>query len=88
PAIGYPSLPDQDLIFKIDSLLQLSRIGITLTENGAMSPVSSIAGLYFSHPESTYFMIGQISEEQLQDYAMRRGKPVDELRKFLVKNLH
>ncbi|MDR1098791.1 MAG: methionine synthase, partial [Tannerella sp.] len=40
PAIGYPSLPDQDLIFKIDSLLQLSRIGITLTENGAMSPVS------------------------------------------------
>jgi 5-methyltetrahydrofolate--homocysteine methyltransferase len=88
PAIGYPSLPDQGLIFKIDSILQLARIGISLTENGAMSPASSVAGLYFSHPESTCFMIGQISEEQLQDYAVRRGKPAGELRKFLVKNLN
>jgi hypothetical protein len=52
-----------------------------------MNPVSSVAGLYFSHPESSYFMIGTISEEQLQDYAARRGKPAHELRKFLIKNL-
>ncbi|MDR1525741.1 MAG: methionine synthase [Tannerella sp.] len=87
PAVGYPSLPDQGLIFKIDSLLHLDKIGISLTENGAMSPASSVAGLYFSHPESTYFMIGRISEKQLQDYAVRRGAPADDLRRFLVKNL-
>ncbi|MDR0744014.1 MAG: methionine synthase [Tannerella sp.] len=87
PAVGYPSLPDQGLIFNIDRLLNLQQIGITLTENGAMSPASSVAGLYFAHPESSYFMIGQISEEQLNDYALRRGKTADELRKFLIKNL-
>jgi 5-methyltetrahydrofolate--homocysteine methyltransferase len=87
PAVGYPSLPDQGLIFKIDSLLHLDRIGISLTENGAMSPTSSVAGLYFSHPESDYFMIGRISEEQLQDYALRRGEDIDNLRRFLTQNL-
>ena len=63
PAVGYPSLPDQDLIFKSDRLLHLGEIGIGLTENGAMSPLSSVAGMYFSHPEASYFMIGRISEE-------------------------
>ncbi|MDR3250148.1 MAG: methionine synthase [Tannerella sp.] len=87
PAVGYPSLPDQELIFKIDRLLGLERIGISLTENGAMSPTSSVAGLYFAHPASSYFMIGKITDEQLQDYALRRGKSADELRRFLVKNL-
>jgi 5-methyltetrahydrofolate--homocysteine methyltransferase len=88
PAIGYPSLPDQGLIFKIDTLLRLDSVGISLTENGAMSPTSSVAGLYFAHPESTYFMIGRITEEQLHDYALRRGKSPDDLRRFLVKNLN
>jgi 5-methyltetrahydrofolate--homocysteine methyltransferase len=87
PAIGYPSLPDQGLIFKLDKLLNMSDIGINLTENGAMTPTSSIAGLYFLHPESSYFMIGQITEEQLQDYAHRSGVTTDNLKKFLVKNL-
>jgi 5-methyltetrahydrofolate--homocysteine methyltransferase len=86
PAAGYPSLPDQSIIFTLDKLLQLNQIGVTLTENGAMMPASSVAGLYFSHPQSTYFLIGRISEEQLQDYAMRCGKPVDIVRKFLQKN--
>ncbi|MDR2679516.1 MAG: methionine synthase [Tannerella sp.] len=87
PAVGYPSLPDQGLIFKIDRLLHLERVGVSLTENGAMSPASSVAGLYFSHPESTYFMTGRITEEQLRDYAVRRQANVDDLRRFLVKNL-
>jgi 5-methyltetrahydrofolate--homocysteine methyltransferase len=87
PAVGYPSLPDQDLIFKIDRLLHLGEIGISLTENGAMSPLSSVAGLYFSHPEASYFMIGRISEEQLHDYALRRGKDAADLRRFLAQNL-
>ncbi len=87
PAVGYPSLPDQGLIFILDRLLQLDRIGVSLTENGALMPVSSVAGFYFSHPESSYFMIGRISAEQLQDYAVRREKSVDDLRRFLIKNL-
>jgi 5-methyltetrahydrofolate--homocysteine methyltransferase len=87
PAVGYPSLPDQGLLFKIDNLLHLDRIGISLTENGAMSPTSSVAGLYFSHPESDYFMIGRISEEQLQDYTARRGAGAGDLRRFLAQNL-
>ena len=87
PAFGYPSLPDQGLIFKFDKLIDMSNIGISLTENGAMMPTSSIAGFYFSHPESSYFMIGQISEEQLRDYAIRRGESTDYLKKFLVKNM-
>ena len=87
PAAGYPSLPDQGVIFQLDKLLGLNKIGIKLTENGAMNPTSSVAGLYFSHPESTYFMIGQISDEQLQDYAVRSGKSADELKKFLTRNL-
>ena len=56
PAVGYPSLPDNQLIFPITSLLQLSELGIRLTENGAMYPQSSVCGLYFSSPHSKYFI--------------------------------
>ncbi|MDR0574171.1 MAG: methionine synthase [Tannerella sp.] len=87
PAVGYPSLPDQGLIFTLDRLLQLDRIGVNLTENGALMPTSSVAGFYFSHPGSSYFMIGRISEEQLQDYAVRRRQSANDLRRFLIKNL-
>ncbi len=55
PAVGYPSLPDQQNIFMIDKVLQLDRIGISLTETGAMYPQASVAGLYISHPEARYF---------------------------------
>ena len=88
PAVGYPSLPDQGLMFKIDQLLHLNSIGIGLTENGALTPSSSVAGFYFAHPESSYFIIGRISEEQLQDYAFRRGAQASDLRKFLIENLY
>jgi 5-methyltetrahydrofolate--homocysteine methyltransferase len=87
PAIGYPSLPDQGLMFTIDKLLQLNRIGVSLTENGALIPASSMAGFYFSHPESTYFMLGRISEEHLQDYAVRREESVENIKRFLAKHL-
>jgi 5-methyltetrahydrofolate--homocysteine methyltransferase len=88
PAIGYPSLPDQSLIFGLDKMLNLSETGITITESGAMSPASSVAGLYFAHPDSQYFMIGKITGEQLDDYAERSGKSKDYLRKFLIGNLN
>lgn len=87
PAVGYPSLPDQSVNFILDELLDMKQIGITLTENGAMYPHASVCGLMFSHPRSHYFAVGKIGEDQLEDYARRRGKPIDEMRKFLAANL-
>ena len=87
PAIGYPSLPDQSVIFLIANLLPIEQIGITLTENGAMHPHASTCGLMLSHPAARYFAVGTIGEDQLHDYARRRKMPVDEVRKFLRSNL-
>ncbi len=84
PAVGYPSLPDQSINFLIGELLPLSEIGITLSENGAMSPHCSVSGLMFAHPKAHYFSVGSISEEQLLDYASRRGITLDQAKKFLA----
>lgn len=88
PAVGYPSLPDQSIIFAIDKLLRLADAGIELTGNGAMRPHAAVCGMMIKHPASRYFNIGEISEEQCADYAKRRGVPIDEIRKFLSKNIH
>lgn len=87
PAVGYPSLPDQSIIFELDELLKFQEIGITLTENGAMFPNASVCGLYFAHPQSKYFMVGKIDEAQLESYARRRGKTTSEMRKWLAANV-
>lgn len=87
PAIGYPSLPDQSIIFIIDKLLKMEEIGISITDNGAMHPHSSVCGIMLSHPQSRYFAVGKISEEQLYDYASRRDTPAELLRKYLAKNI-
>ena len=87
PAVGYPSLPDQTIIFIIDKLLDLSQINITLTANGAMHPHSSVCGLMFAHPAARYFSVGKISDEQLNDYARRRCIAPEEIKKFLSKNI-
>lgn len=87
PAIGYPSLPDQSLMFLLDELLECSVIGMQLTSNGMMIPHASVAGLMFSHPACSHFSIGKIDEEQLEDYSHRRGIQVEEMRKFLSVNL-
>ena len=83
PAVGYPSLPDQSVIFQLDRLLDLSEIDVSLTENGAMSPASSICGLMLAHPESRYFVIGEIGDDQRADYAQRKGFTKEEMNKFL-----
>ena len=57
--------------------------GITLTESLAMYPASSISGFYFAHPESRYFAVGPIGDDQLADYAARTGTPIPELRRWL-----
>ena len=87
PAVGYPSLPDISVNFLLDELLDMKRIGITLTENGMMHPHASVSGLMFSHPQSRYFSVGKIDEAQLADYAGRRGKTADEMRKYLRANV-
>jgi 5-methyltetrahydrofolate--homocysteine methyltransferase len=86
PAIGYPSMPDQSLIFLADRLLHVSEVGIHITENGAMQPNSSIFGLYIAHPASFYFMVGKVGEDQLADYARRSGKSRAELDKWMTHN--
>lgn len=87
PAVGYPSLPDQSAIFIIDKLLQLHSIGIELTQNGAMKPHASVCGIMIGHPAARYFAVGKISDEQLHDYALRRGIAAEDLHKFLYKNV-
>lgn len=87
PAVGYPSLPDQSVNFILDELLDMKQIGISLTENGMMMPHASVCGLMFAHPASRYFSIGKIGEDQLADYAARRGMSIEETRKFLAANL-
>lgn len=87
PAVGYPSLPDQSIIFVLDTVINFSEIGIQLTENGAMFPTASVCGLYFAHPQSKYFMVGKIDDQQLQDYARRCGKTPATLKKWLAANI-
>lgn len=87
PAVGYPSLPDVSVNFELDRLLTMSQIGIRLTESGMMIPHSSVSGLMFAHPQAHYFDLGKIDEEQLRDYARRRGIPVELMRRYLQSSL-
>lgn len=87
PAVGYPSMPDTSMNFLIDRLVDMKRIGIRLTESGAMKPHASVSGLMFAHPMARYFDIGKISGEQLRDYARRRHVPVELARRFLASRL-
>lgn len=84
PAPGYPACPDHTEKYKLFNLLQATEhAGIQLTESLAMYPAASVCGWYFSHPDSTYFGIGHILEDQLQDYIERKGLPENEIRKWL-----
>jgi cobalamin-dependent methionine synthase I len=87
PAVGYPSLPDQSVNFILDDLLDFSQIDITLSDNGAMKPSSSVSGLMIAHPQAHYFAIGTIGTDQLRDYARRRDLKIEKLRSFLASNL-
>ncbi|MDE6632183.1 MAG: methionine synthase, partial [Muribaculaceae bacterium] len=84
PAMGYPMLPDQLLNKDIFELLKPeSENRVELTENGAMYPSSTVSGLYIAHPQSRYFMIGKIGNDQIEDYARRRGLSVERLSQIL-----
>ncbi|RPE72325.1 methionine synthase (B12-dependent) [Tibeticola sediminis] len=87
PAPGYPACPDHSVKRGLFALLQCDEIGMGLTESLAMTPAASVSGFYFSHPESTYFNVGRIGEDQLTDLAQRSGVAVEELKRWLGPNL-
>jgi 5-methyltetrahydrofolate--homocysteine methyltransferase len=84
PAPGYPACPEHSEKASLWTLLDVERhTGIQLTDNYAMYPASSVSGWYFSHPDSRYFPVSTIGEDQLQDYARRKGISPDEARRLL-----
>ena len=88
PAPGYPACPEHSEKRTIFELLQAeARIGLSLTENFAMYPASAVSGMYFSHPDSQYFVVGRLSREQVADYAKRKGIPLEQAERWLAPNL-
>ena len=84
PAPGYPASPDHTEKRTLFDWLSVEKnTGIELTESFAMTPPSSVSGLYFAHPEAKYFAVGKIDRDQLEDYARRKGKPIDEMERWL-----
>jgi 5-methyltetrahydrofolate--homocysteine methyltransferase len=88
PAPGYPACPDHSLKpILFDLLGGTEGTGITLTESFAMLPTAAVSGFYFGHPQAAYFGVARIGEDQVADYAARRGIPIDETRRWLRPNL-
>jgi 5-methyltetrahydrofolate--homocysteine methyltransferase len=87
PAPGYPACPEHTVKADVFKTLQADEIGMQLTESFAMYPGAAVSGFYFSHPESKYFVVGKIGQDQLEDMAKRRGMPKDELERYLAPNL-
>jgi 5-methyltetrahydrofolate--homocysteine methyltransferase len=83
PAFGYPACPDHSEKDKLFALLDAGEAGLTLTETYATLPAASVSGIYVSHPKARYFSIGRIGRDQLEDYAARKGIPVDEAERWL-----
>ena len=84
PAPGYPACPDHTQKRVLFELLKATEhTGITLTESLAMFPAASVSGWYYSHPESRYFSIGRIGEDQVADYAERTGMDIETARRWL-----
>lgn len=84
PAPGYPACPDHTEKRKLFAMLDATKqAGITLTESLAMYPASSVSGWYFAHPQSKYFGVGRIEKDQVEDYATRKGMPLEEVERWL-----
>ena len=89
PAPGYPACPEHTEKGKLFNLLDVEKnTSIKLTESYAMYPAAAVSGWYFSHPESKYFGLGQISKDQLEDYANRKGMGIEEAEKWLAPTLN
>jgi len=88
PAPGYPACPDHTEKGPLFALLEAqANAGMRLTESYAMLPASAVSGFYLSHPESSYFAVGKIGRDQLEDYARRKAMSLAEAEKWLAPYL-
>jgi len=87
PAPGYPACPEHVVKRELFRVLDAGEVGMQLTDSYAMFPASSVSGFYFSHPQSQYFNVGTIGEDQLQDYVRRSGRSEEDVRRTLMPNL-
>ena len=88
PAPGYPACPDHSQKPALFDLLKATdNTGITLTESFAMLPTAAVSGFYFGHDQSEYFGVARIGEDQLTEYAARRGVDLDTAKRWLRPNL-
>jgi 5-methyltetrahydrofolate--homocysteine methyltransferase len=88
PAPGYPACPDHTEKATLWSLLDVeANTGITLTDSMAMWPGAAVSGFYLSHPESQYFVLGRLGQDQVADYARRKGWTLKEAERWLAPNL-
>ena len=87
PAPGYPACPEHTVKADVFRVLNAEEIGMELTESFAMFPGAAVSGFYFAHPESKYFTVGKINEDQLVDMAARRNVPREQLERWLAPNL-
>jgi 5-methyltetrahydrofolate--homocysteine methyltransferase len=87
PAPGYPACPDHSAKRVMFEVLQCADIGMDLTESLAMTPAASVSGFYLAHPQASYFNVGRIGEDQVQDLAQRQGVEVKDLQRLLAPNL-
>jgi len=87
PAPGYPACPDHSVKHGMFELLAASEIGMALTDSLAMTPAASVSGFYLAHPASTYFNVGKIGDDQVEDLAARSGVDVADLKRWLGPNL-
>ena len=87
PAPGYPACPDHSVKKQMFDLLQCEDIGMSLTSSLAMTPAASVSGFYLSHPESQYFNVGKVGEDQVHDLAKRQNLKVTDIQRLLAPNL-
>ena len=87
PAFGYPACPDHSEKRRLFDLLGATEAGLELTESCAMLPAAAVSGIYFAHPQARYFSVGRIAQDQLLDYAQRKGTTAEEVERWLRPNL-
>jgi 5-methyltetrahydrofolate--homocysteine methyltransferase len=87
PAFGYPACPDHTEKNKLFDLLGAENAGMRLTESFAMTPAAAVSGIYLAHPQAKYFAVGRIGDDQLADYAGRKGQSLDEAARWLAPSL-
>ncbi len=88
PAMGYPACPEHYEKGNLFVMLDAEKLGMSLTEHFAMSPNASVCGQYFVHPESKYFGLEKVGKDQVEDYARRKGIPVEVVEQFIPANLN